>query len=381
MKANYYAARFAVTLLLGITVASHAIAQPKGPPEDCGLELRVELPSTEVEAFGPIIAQVALVNTGSNPQTIAAQDETCPYGLSLTTVTADGIETKHSLWLTRNGPQPDQIVLRPGDSLVGQILVLMTYADDMVFTSPGRYTTRWSWASPGCDTVRSRESVLKVIPPSASSVALLKSIEKAALAYFTGEPEPTVDEDDPQVSKALRRQATVLLARIILERIPQSDLVPSGKLDVRDENLVKALESAIATNPNAVLAPYVARYLGRLQAKRFESIVSQSGLKLWHSNEVPSRLETEYAEASKARDQALHYLRQACQDDLWPAEAALSRLARVQLISENWDEVAACTAKLRALQTTNADKAADQLDAEAARYRHKLEERKGRTHE
>jgi len=378
MSTPCYFARFVVTATLGMFAAPNVSAEENRPDGECDLQLRVEFSETDVEAFAPILAKVELSNTGSRPRTVAVRGDGCPYGLSFVTVDHDGNEAEHSLWLTRNGPQHNDIVLKPGDATTGEVLVLLTYGDDMVFTSPGRYATRWSWRSPECSMVWSANADVNVVRPSAASAALLGAIERAALDHFVEEPEPTIDWDDPQLRRAIRQQATPLLGRIILDRIPQSDLAVSGELNVRDKSLVESLASAVKAHPEAALAPYVARFLGRLQCKTFERVVSRSGIEHWDAREVPNELDPAYVQARKAREQALHYLTLASQHDLWPRTAALYQLGRLHVMSEEWDEVEACTAKLRAMGTGNANKVADRVEGEAARYRQKLVQRKAR---
>lgn len=361
-----------------VTAASAPAKEPSdGTPFPHPVALEVTLSRSRFEVREPVSARVTLTNLGGEPFRLSVRDDGAPYGVGLHVFRADSSYTKHGLWLKRNGPEPREFELGGGESTGGDILVLLDFGKDYVFSDPGQYHIRWRW-SPGVGFAKVYTDELRVTVVRSSQVNkdFLDQLELVAFRYHGGEAADTLDLSTPEAKKGLDREGLLLLGQIIRQNKPHLVDPERSPADKREAKLVEALTDLLDHQPDSSYSGYVARFLGLVHINTFEHVFSHGRLESWNRKNLSDEMQAVRNRASVARERALKYLTMASQHDLWPQTTSLYELGRLHVLSEEWDKVRQCADTLReSCGATNGAEIADELERKAARYRWKLERR------
>ena len=262
-----------------VTGASAPAKEPNdGTPFPYPVALEVTLSRTRFEAREPVTARVTLTNLGGEPFRLSVRDNGAPYGVGLHVFRDDSSYTKHGLWLKRNGPEPREFELGGGESTGGDILVLLDFGKDYVFSDPGQYHIRWWW-SPGVGFAKVYTDELRVTVVRSSQVNedFLDQLELVAFRYHGGEAPDTLDLSTPEAKKGLDREGLLLLGQIIRQNKPHLVDPERNPADRKEAELVEALTGLLDHQPDSSYSGYVARFLGLVHVKTFEHEVSPRG--------------------------------------------------------------------------------------------------------
>lgn len=385
--------RMLVTLVLYTSTIQPGFGQTGNRTNTSPFPHRVALGITfdrsTFEVHEPVIGRFTLTNLSHRSFRVDARYDGAPYSVGLEVSQNGGAFESQGIWLNRLGPQPakEDTELRPGESVAGESLVFLDYGSrSYVFPNPGRYTVRWRWwPGPGFTKVYSNELQVNLRAPSQRNEDCLGALELLGIRYHMGQMEVPVDEiqlrvalDSPEGEEALKYEGLRLLAKLARQQKAHLIIDPeSHAKDLREAALVEALEELLEQYPDTAYAGYIARYLGLVHIKTFEHVVSHcQGLESWTQKDLTPEQQAERDRAAIAREKALRYLTIAAQYDLWPRTTTTLQLGRLYTMSEQWDKVEECVAKLRTMEeASNGLEVAATIEAEARRYREKLERR------
>jgi hypothetical protein len=361
------------TMLVTVSLLPYAFVAPAlgqdvktddAPELPTPVTFEVSLERQAFEAREPLIARVTLTNHGTRPLPVRVREDGAAYGVALHVSRENMPLRKHSLWLSRSGPQPREIELAPGQSTSGEILVLLDYGEQYVFSDAGLYTIAWCWyPGPGFAKVYSAETQVRVVRASPVNDGLLAQLELIALRYHIGDDADHLDLNAPEAKKGLDREGILLLAQIVRETKPH--LIDPD--DDRETKLVDSLVRALERYPDSVYSSYIARYLGLVY---FKTLEHEGSLKGWGERD-PER-----ARAHPAYAKALRYLTMARDANVWPRTTALEYVVWLHVGTHEWDKATECLRDLRGeYADVSGAEIADRLENQMGYFRAKVERR------
>lgn len=362
----------ALGFLTIIAGSNYVQAEESGPLRyfPHAVKLGISFERTKFETHEPIIARVTLTNLSERAFRVELRRNGPPVSISLEVASIDQPYRSYALWLRRTGPEREEIELQPGESTVGDILVLLNYGKGKyVFPNAGTYRVRCCWLpAGGFVKVYSDEFQVKVVPSSAVNNDVLTELERIAMKYHDIQLS-VLNELKPSVAKKeLEREGLLVLARIVRQRKPHLVIPERYPSQQREGELVKSLEDLLERHPNTSYSGYIARFLGLVYVKTFEHEISHAGGEHWG---------TEKMRAHPAYPKALQYLTKASETELWPRTTALINLSKLHGMAKEWNKVSQC---LTALRTRYADvdgkQLADGLQREMNKFRTKVERHK-----
>lgn len=364
---------FALVLstVLSITVSPLALGEPEKNltsfPQHIDLSLAIE--QDVIVAFAPAIARIRLTNRGDVPYGLDVRKDGAPYALMFTTAHNGEERFRHDQWIRRSGPQKHKVVLAPGDSTEGDVLIFFGPPTGFAFSDPGVYSVQVAFQPDQQPApVYTNEVLLNVVKDDRENRVFIGELNELAYEHFG------FDREILRRNQGERILIGYQLMHEILKVQGPHLIDPEGDAYNRERaRLVKTLTRMFERYPDSSYAGYIARFLGLVHVMTFEHGISHRGAGSWGETkaspdhkEVTQLCQSEY-------EKALRYLTNASQADLWPRTTAAFQLARLHGIAEEWDKVDVC---LRELRTEYADsdgvQLADELERQMAKYKAKL---------
>jgi hypothetical protein len=279
--------------------------------------------------------------------------------------------TQHALWLERKGPQPREIDLPPGESTGGEILVLLDFGKEYVFSDAREYHIRWRWSpGRGFAEVYTDDLRVAVVPSSRVNEDFLDRLELIALRYYVGDDADTLDLSAPEAEEALDREGVLLLSKIISQQKPHRVDPKRNPADTKEWELVESLTDLLDRYPDSAYSGYIARFLGLVNLETLEREASWEG---WGEGD-PGRVR-----AHPAYMKALRYLTMAKDANVWPRTTALENLVWLHGLAQEWGKTAEHLVVLReGCADIGGVAIAEKLQGQIQRFRKKVEARKAK---
>lgn len=339
-------------------------------PQDIDVELVVD--REKIETYDPLIARITLTNRDNKQLKLKVRQDGAPRLVASLVARTDGPFERHHQWLRTSGPSSREISLAPGESTTGEILILFGGPPTgFPFAEPGQY-----WVKFGCQPDRHFAPVytnvveVMVSPDDRGNAAFLDKLSELVYSHYGWDPESVVRNNGEDYIPGME-----ILKKITKVQNPHLVDPERSPADKREAALVHALADLLDRHPDSSYSGYIARFLGLVHIKTFEHVVSHGHLERWTQENLTEELQVVYDRAARAREKALRYLTMAAEHDLWPRTTAYFELARLYGMSEQWDKVQECTAKLRTIGASNGIEIADRVEREITQYRQKLERR------
>jgi len=356
-------------------IISMALAEPekKLSLRQQHIDLSLTVSQDTIIAFAPVIARISLTNRSDLPFALDVRKDGAPYALMFLSA-QDGEDTfRHDQWICRSGPEKRKVVLAPGESTLGDVLIFFGPPTGFSFGDPGVYSVQVAF-QPGQNqpSVYTNEVVLNVVENDLENRVFIEELTELAYQYFGYDREIFRRNNGERILAGYR-----LMQEILKVQGPHLVDPERNPKDVKEAELVDALSRLLAHYPNSSYSGYIARYLGLVHTKTFEHEISHRGAGSWgetkaspNHKEVTQLCQSEY-------EKALRYLTVASQTDLWPRTTASFHLARLHGMAEEWDEFSAVCNKLRKDHAeSNGVQHADELERQMTKYKAKLARRK-----
>ncbi len=348
------------------------------PPPEHRIEVLVRASAKNMSAYEPLLVNVTLSNRDILPLTIDVRDDGLPHRAASLVTQPDGIVVRMHQWLTHSETSParHEVVLAPGESTTGELLILRGgYPTGVAFPEPGIYTVQCACQPDGrFAPVLSNEAKVFVEPISDTDRAFFTELRALSISYLGVNMDYLIETEGETIREY--EFGFDLLKRVIRQTKPLR-IDPEGDAYNRKQAaLVETLTDLLKRFPDTAYAGYLARYVGLVHIETFERVASHGQLERWTQENLTEELQAVYDRAAKARETALRYLTTAAGQDLWPRTAAYFQLGRLYGLSEQWDKVHGCAVKIRRIDVSNASELADRLESDVNGYRAKLERSK-----
>ncbi|MCH8149798.1 MAG: hypothetical protein IH987_17740 [Planctomycetes bacterium] len=133
----------------------------------------------------PPLAKIRLTNRGRRPYELSVRNDGAPYALVCMIASNGKDEFDHDQWIRRSGPQKHQLVLAPGDSTSGDVLVFFGPPTGFSFGEPGIYHLRFAFQpDPGFAPVYTNRIEITVVPDDLQNRPFLEELSELAYEYF-----------------------------------------------------------------------------------------------------------------------------------------------------------------------------------------------------
>lgn len=339
-------------------------------PQDVDVELVVD--RAKIETYEPVIARISLTNRDEKPLSLKVRQDGAPRAVASLVAHGNDPFFRHHQWVRTSGPSSRRITLAPGESTDGEILILFGGPPTGgPFAEAGEYRVKFACQPDGrFAPVYTNVIELTVSPDVRGNAAFLDELSELVYSHYGWDRESVIRGNGAEYIPGME-----ILKKVIKVRNPHLVDPERSPADKREAALVHALADLLDRHPDSSYSGYIARFLGLVHIKTFEHVVSHGHLERWTQENLTEELQVVYDRAARAREKALRYLTMASGHNLWPRTTAYFELARLYGMSEQWDKVQECTAKLRTIGASNGIEIADRVEREIARYRKKLERR------
>ena len=344
------------------------------PPFLHKLDVELIIDGNKIETYEPVIARITLTNQDERPLSLKVRQDGAPRAVASLVAHGDDPFFRHHQWLRTSGPSSRRIILAPGESTDGEILILFGGPPTGApFAEAGEYRIKFACQPDGrFAPVYSNVVELTVSPDDLGNAAFLGELSELVYSHYGWDPESVVRNNSEEYIPGME-----ILKRIIKVHKPHLVDPERNPAHEKEAKFVDLLTDLLSRHPNSSYTGYIARYLGLIQIHAVVDMFSLGRHEVRENAEDPSLWDGTACRTHSSYKKALQYLIKADESNLWPRATAIENLAALHMVAQEWDKANACLTKLRTKYAKgHGVQRADELERQMADYKAKLGRRK-----